>query len=117
MALAFFIPLCGAVALLLLLRSFLQGKRGYLESLGIPVDRPAWAPFLLSPSPLGLHRVSLHRNYQEKFRRLGAKTYGRYEGVRPVVVTMDPEVMKSVLVKNFDCFTDVFFFIDTKNVR
>ncbi len=44
--------------------------------------------------------------YIDKFRKYG-KTYGRYEGPSPIVVTKDPELMKSVLVKNFDSFQAV----------
>lgn len=43
-----------------------------------------------------------------KFKELGTKTYGRYDGVTPVIVTKDPELIKSVLVKNFDSFTSAF---------
>ena len=39
----------------------------------------------------------------EKFRRFG-KTYGRYNCAVPCIVTMDTEIIKSVTVKNFDCF-------------
>ena len=39
----------------------------------------------------------------EKFKRFG-RTYGRYDGAIPVLVTKDPELVKSVLVKNFDNF-------------
>ncbi len=46
--------------------------------------------------------------YQENFRKFGTKTYGRYDGIVPCVVTMDPDVMKSVLVKNFENFSDIF---------
>ncbi len=41
--------------------------------------------------------------YSEKFKKFG-KTYGRYSGTSPVIVTKDPELIKSVLVKNFDSF-------------
>lgn len=42
-----------------------------------------------------------------KFKKYG-KTYGRYDGVKPVIVTKDLEIMKSVLVKNFDSFHEIF---------
>ena len=35
------------------------------------------------------------------------KTYVKYEGVHPTLVTIDPELIKLVLVKNFDSFSDV----------
>ena len=39
----------------------------------------------------------------DKFRRYG-KTYGRYNCAVPCIVTMDTELIKSVTVRNFDCF-------------
>ena len=41
--------------------------------------------------------------YTEKHRKFG-KTYGRYDGVKPALVTINPELVKSILVKNFDSF-------------
>ncbi len=38
------------------------------------------------------------------FAKMKSKTYGRYDGPQPVIVTKDPEIVKSVLVKNFDSF-------------
>ncbi len=39
----------------------------------------------------------------DKFNKYG-KTYGRYDGRVPTIVTKDPELIKSVMVKNFDSF-------------
>jgi hypothetical protein len=47
-----------------------------------------------------------HNNH--KFNAFGTKTFARYDGVTPVIVTKDPEVIKSVLVKNFDSFSTAF---------
>ena len=41
--------------------------------------------------------------YTEKHKKFG-KTYGRYDGVKPALVTIDPELVKNILVKNFDSF-------------
>ena len=41
--------------------------------------------------------------YEEKVKKFG-KTYGRYNGVQPALVTIDPDLVKSILVKNFDSF-------------
>ena len=45
--------------------------------------------------------------YTEKHKKFG-KTYGRYNGVQPAIVTIDPELVKSIIVKNFDSFHAVF---------
>ena len=46
--------------------------------------------------------------FLDKFRQFGTKTFGRYDGIVPCLVTIDPDLVKSVLVKNFDNFSDVF---------
>ncbi len=96
----------GLVAVLLLLLRHLTKNRGELEALGIPVDRPSFP--LLGSGPHDLHNHVLHESTRDKFRQLGTRTYGRYDGVQPVITTMDPDVMKSVVVKEFDSFTDIF---------
>ena len=39
--------------------------------------------------------------YTDKVKKFG-KTYGRYNGTQPTLVTIDPELVKSIIVKNFD---------------
>ncbi len=80
----------------------LTKHHGSLEKLGIPLLKPI--AFLGSP-PFALHKVLFHKWQQEQHKKLG-KTFGRYDGVTPVISTIDPELVKSILVKNFDCFTD-----------
>ena len=98
------IVLGGIVALLLLLTWHLTKNRGQLDGLGIPIDKQVG---LLGSGPIDLHNHVLHKVQLDKFRELGTKTYGRYDGIVPTIVTMDPEVLKSVLVKNFESFTDI----------
>ncbi len=82
----------------------LTRRHGSLEKLGIPVLKPF--AFLGSP-PYALHKVFFHEWAQEQHNKLGM-TFGRYDGVVPVISTIDPELIKSILVKNFDCFPDMF---------
>ena len=94
----------GLVFLVVLLYKYLTKNRGRLETLGIPVD----PPFLCFGSPpFALHKNYVNKTIENNIWKYG-KTYGRYDGVTPVVVTIDPEIIKSVLVKNFDSFTDPF---------
>ena len=98
--------LLAATALLLSLVAlalYLTRNRGTLEKLGIPVDRP----FLVFGSqPHAIHEVG-HDYWNGKFARFG-RTYGRYEGVTPVITTKDPEICRNVFVKHFDCFPTSF---------
>ncbi len=101
--------------LFILLVHHLTKNRGHLESLGIPMDR-SWGDPLLGSGPFDLHNHLIHQVYLDKFRQMKTKTFGRYDGVNPVIVTVDPNILRSVLVKNFDNFNDIFFFINTKKV-
>ena len=88
---------------LVALALYLTRNRGTLEKLGIPVDRP----FLVFGSqPHAIHEVG-HDYWNGKFARFG-RTYGRYEGVTPVITTKDPEICRNVFVKHFDCFPTSF---------
>jgi hypothetical protein len=40
-----------------------------------------------------------------EFNKYG-KTFGKYDGPQASIATIDPELVKSVLVKNFDSFPD-----------
>ena len=53
-----------------------------------------------------LHLQMKEVMYEEKVKKFG-KTYGRYNGVRPTLVTIEPDLVKSILVKNFDSFHGV----------
>ena len=114
----FTILLGAAVFLLLILFLHLTKNNGKLEALGIPVVRRPLG-LLLGSGPMDFHNHVIHRVYQEQFCQFGnggAKTYGKYDGVVPVVVTVDPEVVRSVLVKNFENFSDTFSEVKTKQV-
>lgn len=88
---------------LVLLWFWLTRNRGHLEGLGIPIV----PPFLCFGSPpFAPHKYILHELYLERHNKYG-KTYGEFAGVVPCVVTIDPEIIKNVTVKNFDSFTDI----------
>jgi hypothetical protein len=89
-----------AIGIVIVLRYLLQ-NRGYLESLGIPVIKPVL--FFGSP-PFVPHKVYLHEFSTNAFKKLG-KTWGRYDGRTPVISTIDPELIKSIMVKNFESFS------------
>lgn len=49
--------------------------------------------------------ILIHEQTNDTFKKLG-KTWGRYEGREPCISTIDPELVKCIMIKNFDCFTD-----------
>ena len=82
---------------------YLRRYRGYLETTGLPVV-PAFLCF--GSPPFAFHRIHYHQWFTDKFRQLG-RTFARYQGVTPAIITIDPEFIKEVVAKQFENFTDV----------
>ena len=61
----------------------------------------------ISQKTLILNQIYMYKWYQEKCRELG-RTFARYNGVAPTIVTIDPEFIKEVTVKQFENFADTF---------
>ena len=81
----------------------LNRKHGHLETTGLPM----LPPFLCFGSPpFAVHKMRMYEWYQEKFRQLG-NTFARYNGYQPSIVTIDPDFIREVTVKQFENFTDV----------
>ncbi len=62
---------------------------------------------LLGSGPFDIHRRLPHEDALAKFLKYGTKTYGMYQGDKQAVVTVDLEIIKSVLVKNMDSFDEM----------
>lgn len=89
-----------AAVAMVMVSLWLTRRRGYIETLGIPID----PPFLIFGSePHALHKQDT-LFYLRKFKEFGSKTYGCYTGPTPTIITIDPELVKSVMIKNFDSF-------------
>ena len=79
--------------------------RGSLEATGLPMVKP----FLCFGSPpFLLNKIHFHKWYQQKFKEFGQKTFCRYDGIGPIIATIDPEIIKEITVKQFDNFTDIW---------
>ncbi|XP_059085965.1 probable cytochrome P450 6a18 [Tigriopus californicus] len=103
----FFTILVGlAVFVLAVLYLQLKRNRDHIENLGFPVDQPN---FVLGSSPLRLHKYVLHEVQMEKMRRFG-KTYVRFEMAQPVLVTIDPDLIKAITITHFENFSDIIDF-------
>ena len=91
--------LIGVVALFF----YLKRHHGYLETTGLPVV-PAFLCF--GSPPYAFHRIHYHQWFTEQCLKLG-RTFARYQGVTPAIITIDPEWIKEITVKQFENFTDV----------
>jgi len=87
----FFALLVGAVVVTL---GYLLRYRGTLEAMGIPVVPPV---LVFGSPPFFIHNKPLYKDNLEMHRKLG-KTFGRYVGRIPAIVTIDPDLIKEILV-------------------
>ena len=95
--------LTGLLGSVVALFFYLRRNRGLAEEFGLPVVKP----FLCFGSPPFLyHKIIYHDWYVEKIKQLG-KTFARYDGVLPSIVTIDPEIIKEVTAKQFENFSDI----------
>ena len=84
--------------------------RATLEALGIPIDKPS---LIFSSPPYAMHKTVMHDHVKEAHQRLGW-TFGRYDGITPVVSTIDPEIVKAIMSEKFECFNAV---VEDKEVK
>ena len=65
--------------------------------------------------PRAVHKCNGEEFYLKKVKKYG-KSYFRYNGIHPTLVTSDPEMIKSILIKNFDSFSEIIE-LDVSSVR
>ena len=88
----------------LYIANILTSNRGVVERFGIPYVKP----FLIFGSPPFLfHQFVVSEYFLKQCKKLG-RTWAYYNGQRPTIVTVDPEFIKEVTVKQFDNFSDTF---------
>ena len=90
-------------AVTFLFYKYVTRNYGYLESLGLPVIAPVWC---FGSPPFRLHKVVAHDDDVQTSQRMKTMTWGRYDGCQATIYTMDPELLKEVMVTNFDAFRD-----------
>ena len=83
---------------------YMRRTRGYLESLGIPM---AESHLIIGSPPYRYSQTYVPEFYVDQVKKYG-KTWGRYQGIHPVINTIDPEILKAIFVKNFTHFSDTF---------
>lgn len=94
----------GVVLGLALLVRHLRRNHGTLEALGIPVHKPL---LCFGSPPFLWNKVAVHDFYLDLAKRYGY-TWGSYQGTTPVINTIDPAVVKCVLIEKFGDFVDTF---------
>ena len=82
----------------------LTSTRGIVENFGVPYVKPF---FIFGSPPFFYHKFVVSEYFLKQCKKLG-RTWAYYNGQRPTIVTIDPEFIKQVTVKQFDNFTDTF---------
>ncbi|CAL8080029.1 unnamed protein product [Orchesella dallaii] len=87
--------------LIFLVIEYARWNYGILEQLGIPVVRPS---FIFGSDPQGYRKVQHLEDYR-RFKEFGS-FYGFYEGRTPQVHICDPELVKQILIRDYDSFSE-----------
>lgn len=91
--------------LCLLLVTLLRNKFQYWKKLGVPQATTNYlGNFRLIKS---MHKTELLREYYEKFSGK-AKLIGTYVFTKPIIIVLDLDLAKTILIKDFNKFTDRF---------
>ena len=91
------------ILVLLLVYKHLARRLGSLEALGIPVI----PPFLCFGSPpFNYHEVQVEKEDEANYEKFKSLTWGFYWGSEPFIVTMDPDLLKEIFVKQFTSFPE-----------
>ncbi|XP_059085757.1 cytochrome P450 3A24-like [Tigriopus californicus] len=84
------------VVILLLLYRHLNKFWGYLEALSVP---------MIQENIFSVHKLVFPKFDQACLKKYG-KIWTKYEGFVPHIFVADPDLLKEIMIKNFDCFMD-----------
>ncbi|KAG5340415.1 CP9E2 protein, partial [Acromyrmex heyeri] len=103
-----------SIAISILVTYYLFRKFNFFKRHGI-IHIPS-IPILGIMAPIIFRRISF-ANFTRKIYNLNpdAKYIGFYATTKPVLMLRDPEVIKDVIVKNFDSFTNNSIFVDVND--
>jgi len=99
--------------LIVLIVIFLRRKYGTLEKCGFPVIPPA---FVLGSGPWSWHKVDIVQMDLDREAKYG-KVYGSYVISEPWVTVGDPDLIKQIMIKNFDSFQGHSFVVKEQKHR
>lgn len=93
------------LSLICLIYWFFTRNFNYWESRGVVCRKNQY--FFGSIKERALLKISFHDFILKVYKEMkGNQFFGIYEGIRPMLFIQDPELIKLVLVKHFDHFTD-----------
>ncbi|XP_023312930.1 cytochrome P450 6A1-like, partial [Anoplophora glabripennis] len=87
--------------------AFVKYNYGYWKRKGVPYFEPKF-PFGNSDTlfPKGISIGLISKKFYDQFKSTGQKMGGVFMGIQPYLIVLDPEIVKDVLIKDFQYFTD-----------
>lgn len=103
--------LLAAIAIAFAFHYFFAKWMMHFKNMGILYANPL--PILGNMAPVIFRRISLAEHLQRFYNRFAhVKYFGFYNFLTPIIVIRDPELIRTIAVKNFDNFCDHRGFID-----
>lgn len=107
-----------SVALLIILASliywYIRRAFSYWKRLGVPHEEPVFPHGNVKGLGKTLTFVDFTRDYYAKFKGT-TKVCGMYLFTRPIMVLLDLDLIKNILVKDFTSFSDRSFYYNDKD--
>jgi cytochrome P450 family 9 len=94
------------VGLIYLVQLYLSGNNSYWPKKGVALVKPGEAASIFELLTKRKTIVGMDEEYYKKFKALGVKFGGIMEFRRPIVYVIDLDLVKQILVKDFDHFVD-----------
>ena len=71
---------------------------------GLPFVKPLF--FFLGSPPYAIHKLFTHDFQCQQHKKYG-KTFVRFDGVVPVISTIDPKLIKAIMIEKAEHFSDI----------
>lgn len=94
------------VSILTITYGYFKYSFGYWASRGVPCDEPSIPYGHVKGVGKKYHNYEIIKKMYDKYKRTGAKVCGLYLFARPVAILLDIELVKNILIKDFNNFAD-----------
>nr|WCC58065.1 cytochrome P450 [Pharsalia antennata] len=103
----FFTALVSLVTVVIVATGYIKYCYGYWKRKNVPYLVPRF-PFGNSTSlfPKGISIGAVTKSFYDKFKSMGHSVGGIYFGIEPKLVILDPDLIRDILIKDFQNFTD-----------
>lgn len=86
--------------------AYVKNSFNYWKRKGVPCDEPIIPHGNTKELGKTIHPAEFTKNLYDKYKSTGAKLCGAYFSIRPWAILLDLEVVRKVLVDDFNYFND-----------